>query len=59
MSLFDPRSYAGVRRHRHVYSYGLESMVTVNEGVTLYPSIMPALATWSDKLGVPAPAPMR
>jgi LDH2 family malate/lactate/ureidoglycolate dehydrogenase len=27
-------------------------------GLALYPSIMPALAPWSEKLGVPAPAPM-
>jgi hypothetical protein len=27
-------------------------------GLPLYPSIMPALAPWSEKLGVPAPAPM-
>jgi L-lactate dehydrogenase len=27
-------------------------------GLPLYPTIMPALAPWSEKLGVPAPAPM-
>jgi LDH2 family malate/lactate/ureidoglycolate dehydrogenase len=27
-------------------------------GVLLYPSIMPALAPWTDKLGVPAPTPI-
>jgi len=27
-------------------------------GLALYPSIMPTLAPWSEKLGVAAPAPM-
>ena len=29
----------------------------LREGVRLYPGIMPALATWAARLGVPLPAP--
>lgn len=29
-----------------------------DEGIALYPSIMPGLATWADRLGVEAPAPI-
>ena len=29
----------------------------MREGVRLYPGIMPALAAWADRLGVPPPAP--